>query len=283
MAKNRERSGKIDSPYESSDKLHIIFMRRFGRTRTARVSPRYLVIFAIFVIAYLVLSLFLINNYSKLSHENELLKNRNDKLAQKVKEYRVKGEFASQYRDLVEELKRAENDIDSTVEEEAKTPAPAQSEDQALVEKVETVEADGSDQAKENPPLVKKDDPIHVSGLVLEPRPESNSIQFSFNLRKVDTKLDMVSGYMIIVLENRKLFPPVAAPFPASVKLSNGEPVNYRRGQQFKIRFGKIIKASLSEIQNPTQYNAATVYAYSSSGDLIMKDTIFVNNSGNGN
>jgi len=129
---------------------------------------------------------------------------------------------------------------------------------------------------KETAAAKDKRPPVSVSDLVLHPDELNHSISFSFNLRKLNEKIDLVSGYLIIVLKSRQINPPRLVVFPSSIKIINGAPSNFRRGQQFAIRYGKMVKGVIKRIKNPKSFNTATIFAYSFQGELLLKKTIVV-------
>lgn len=264
------------------EKIYVIFMRRLGKVYSLRVSASYLIVFFIFLSAYVVISLFLLNNLFDLYSENSTLKASNEKLEKQVNNLQLRSQLASQYHLLIEELNKADemainNDQDNSGINEQKTTAKA---DKQVVASVDS----SVSKASKNELEVKNDEedsnfPVEVSNLNLTANESKKSIAFSFSLLKVNPAIDLVSGYMVVVLENRKTKPVTLAPFPASIQLNDGYPANIRRGQQFAIRHGKTVRGTINNISEPGNFNAATIYAYSFKGEVLLKKSIMVGNT----
>lgn len=282
MARNKGRGKTLRNSDVNSDKLHIIFMRGFGRIRSVRVSSNYLILFALFLVVYITISALVIDDYIDLRLENRTLREKNKKLERMANDYKFKSKMAKQYDDLKEDLIRAEKKSSGSHTElvEEETVAESSNGNGEVSENGNGEKpAEVSEQPdEEKAPVVA----VEVSQLKLESDDAAGLIKFSFSLRKVDKELDLVSGYTIVVLENRSVNPPVRIPFPASIKLENGAPVNLKRGQQFAIRHGKTIKGQLRPVKNPSSFRAATIFVYSFKGELLLRESIVVKN-GEGN
>ncbi len=252
--------------------MHIIFIRGLGQVRRTHVWGFYLSAISIFLPIFIVISLFIINDYTDLRRENKDLLRKNSKLARLVKKYKIQSQLDRQYPLLARELSQAEQ----TVRPVLNTKADGSSEDRTVSEST-AVTAQPKDTKKKGKgtPAVKKP-PVSVAKLTLTANKNQRTLGFSFSLKKISTDTSPVSGYMMIVLVNSKANPPTLSPFPTSVKLSNGEPANYRQGQQFAIRRGKTVRGTLKKINNPEEFDQAIIFAYSLKGELLLKKTLQV-------
>lgn len=255
--------------------MHIIFVRGLGQIRRTHVWGFYLIAISVFLTIFIVVSIFIINDYADLRRENKDLLRKNSKLARLVKKYKIQSQLDRQYPLLARELSRAEQ----TDRPALSTKADRSSEDRSVSESA-AVTAQSEDSKKEGKgtPAAKKP-PVSVAKLTLTADKTQRTLGFSFSLKKISTNTGPVSGYMIIVLVNSKANPPILSPFPASVKLTNGEPANYRQGQQFAIRRGKTVRGTIKKISNPEEFDQAIIFSYSPKGELLVKETLQVSNA----
>lgn len=255
--------------------MHIIFVRGLGQIRRTHVWGFYLFAISVFLTIFIVISIFIINDYADLRRENQDLRRKNSKLARLVKKYKIQSQLDRQYPLLARELSRAEQ----TDRPALNTKADGSSEDRSVSESAAvTAQSEDSKKAGKGTPAAKKP-PVSVAKLTLTADKTRRTLGFSFSLKKISTETDPVSGYMIIVLVNSKADPPILSPFPASVKLTNGEPANYRQGQQFAIRRGKTVRGTIKKISNPEKFDQAIIFSYSPRGELLVKETLQVSNA----
>jgi len=247
-------------------------MRSLGKVHSLRVSGRYLLVFSLFILFFVVISIIVINRYLDLLVENETLRENNVRLSSLVKNYRLKSQLASQYQLLIAELNQAESANSLAAEQKSSAGlAASKPNTQAKDALKPTANLD-----KKSLSVDTKQPPVNVSDLVLKADELKRNIQFSFYLHKINEQIELVSGYTIVVLENQRVSPPARITFPSSIKMVNGVPSNFRRGQQFAIRRGKIVKGVIDGVSDPKAFTFATIYAYSFKGELLLKKTITV-------
>jgi len=274
LGSNSSRSKTIVSHQKEKEKIHFIFMRSLGKVHSMRVSYRYLLAFALFLFCFVIFSIIIINNYLNLYVENEALRENNVRLAHLVNDYKLKSQLASQYQLLIDELNQAEPT--------SRLASAEKSLPQRTVSKLKTQTKPRPETkpltkaAEKKPAETLQGPPVDVSDLILKTDAANQVINFSFNLRKIVKEIDLVSGYMIVILENRRVSPPEIVCFPASIKVVNGAPSNFRRGQQFAIRHGKIVKGVINRVRNAKDFSLATIFAYSFKGELLLRKSITV-------
>jgi len=233
-------------------------MHGLGQVRRTHVSGRLLFSIAVFMLIYIIASLFIVNDYVGLRGKNQDLSRENSKLARLVKKYKIQSQLDRQYPLLAKELNQADRLALSMN-------TKSSPEDEIIAEN--KTEKGQKIQAVKTPP-------VSVTTLKLTTDTKQRIVNFSFNLKKTSADRGLVSGYMIIVLANSKANPPILSPFPASVKLNGSEPVNYRQGQLFAIRHGKTVKGVIKKINNPEGFDKAIVFAYSPKGELLLRESL---------
>ncbi|MBW1708933.1 MAG: hypothetical protein JRG97_06710 [Deltaproteobacteria bacterium] len=249
-------------------------MRSLGKVHSLRVSGRYILVFGLFLLFFIVVSIIVINRYVDLYIENEALLEENVKLSRLVSDHRLKAQLANQYQLLIEELNQF--DPPSEPASAKKVLAQQQAPATATPSKKASQKIPVVKQTVKRPPASSKKPLVDVSELILRTDEASQNLRFSFNLRKISDEIDLVSGYMIVILENHKVSPAALATFPASIKVVNGVPTNFRRGQQFAIRHGKIVKGIIHKVSDAKAFTKATIFAYSFKGELLLKKSIAV-------
>ncbi len=255
--------------------MHIIFIRGLGQVRRTHIWGFYLSAVSVFLSIFIVSSIFIINDYADLRREKKDLLRKNSKLARLVKKYKIQSQLDRQYPLLARELGQAEQ----TDRPALNTRTDGSSEDGTVSElAVVTAKSEDTNKAGKAAPAANNP-PVSVAKLTLSASKTQRTLGFSFSFKKISAGTGPVSGYMMIVLVNSKTNPPILAPFPASVKLTNGEPANYRQGQQFAIRRGKTVKETLKKVNNPEEFDQAIIFAYSLKGKLLLKETLQVSNA----
>lgn len=235
-------------------------MRSTGKVRSFRVAPLYLWLFSIFMAAFVVVSVVVINNFLIVYMENRALKSHVEHLWKLVGNYKMKVAVRSTYDFYL-------NNPDSAAREEpepavANTPAP---------EPEPTIEPE----PEPEPRWLPVDDPVvKVFDLRLEPDPRDKTLGYRFSLRKVDQDVDRVDGLVAVVLKNSQDPTTKLAVSPSSVRLENGEPISPKRGIQFSIRHGKTVNSTVRGVANPEGYDQADVYVFDRDGSLLLKQTL---------
>ena len=243
-------------------------MKQYGSVHTLRVSGRYLLALALFLIVFVVFSIVFINRFLPLWWELEDLREENVRLSRLVRDHRIRSQLTSQYKQLMEALNHEEPNGEA-----AGTDQPVES---ARVE-LAAEEAVGESQqetGQNGPEPLIPEPTLDVSKLVFKPDRGARSLEFSFHLRKVDPHKELVSGYLIALFEDSADAPEKSAAYPSTIQFVQGEPDNYRKGLRFAIRYGRPIKGRLKNLSEPEGYDHVTVLAYSDTGELLMKQTI---------
>jgi len=263
--------------------VNILFVRGRRRVRSLRISPVYLWGFFLFIVLFILVSVLVINSYLKIISENKNLREEKVKLTRLVNEYKFKSQLASQYHLLIEELSEVNpGDSGQAMEEKGEGQAAAAKPAMPAAPEVKTaVPAKPAEPAKKPPePAAEENEPlVDVSRLILEPDDSKRTINFNFTLRKADLTVDRVSGYLIVVLANKKVDPPKLAAYPVSIKLSKGLPSTTSYGHAFSIQRGKTVRGMVQGVSNARDFSSATIYIYDRDGQLLLKKELKADNA----
>ena len=95
-------------------------------------------------------------------------------------------------------------------------------------------------------------------------------ISVKFRLIKIRPDRNQIKGYIFMIAANKESDPPQLWTHP-KVALKNGEPINYKQGQFFKVRNYRIIRGKYfldSETETPS---LLSILVYNKSGELLLK------------
>ena len=247
-------------------------MRKIGRIYSADASAGWLIFFFVFMASFTVLSVMAINWASDLFWENRDLKEQLRRTTRALEEYQFQSQVLFQYQQLVEELNKTEvSNEDKPLVEAAKP----ETEIEQSAEEQEPVGEEEAGLAAKNEGVGTS--PIEASKLTVQSENGNTALRFQFSLRNVHPDNKGVSGYLFIVMANTKTDPPVLIPYP-DVDLENGDPVNYKKGTLFSIRYGKTVRGKVKNLSNASDFSQAWVFAYSEDGELILKSLLTAQN-----
>lgn len=109
---------------------------------------------------------------------------------------------------------------------------------------------------------------VDIKNLTTKRREGKLSVEF--RLVKIRPDRDQIKGYIFMIAANSESDPPQLWTYPKAA-LKNGEPVNYKHGEFFKVRNYRIIRGKYfldSETETPSFLK---ILVYDESGELLLK------------
>jgi len=109
----------------------------------------------------------------------------------------------------------------------------------------------------------------------LTTRRRGGRLSVKFRLIKIKPDRDQLKGYLFMIAANNESDPPLLWSYPRAA-LKNGEPVNYKHGEFFKVRNYRIIQGKYfldSETKTPSFLK---ILVYDESGKLILKKEVSI-------
>jgi hypothetical protein len=103
--------------------------------------------------------------------------------------------------------------------------------------------------------------------------PDTRTYRAQFKLKNVDSNSIPISGYTAVVLKNDALSQDKWMTLP-TVKLVDGKPFGYKRGQYFSISRFKTVKFITTNPSNPKRFNTATVFVFDAQKRLLLEKKI---------
>jgi hypothetical protein len=97
-----------------------------------------------------------------------------------------------------------------------------------------------------------------------------NSLRLQFKLKNTNQHSQHVSGHAIVVLKGEEIGQNQWLPLPV-IPLVDGKPTGRQEGNAFGISNFKIMKFRANMPNSPEKFQAATVYIFSRSGELLIE------------
>ncbi|MBT8357137.1 MAG: hypothetical protein HKO79_02140 [Desulfobacterales bacterium] len=118
----------------------------------------------------------------------------------------------------------------------------------------------------------KPEIPISVSAddLIVYHQPDLNTLRVQYMLRNKGSKAQAISGRSVVILKNKENDNQKKWLILPRVPLVSGKPSG-KRGRNFSIFNLKTMKFRANDQTGPGQYNIATVYIFSRTGDLLLE------------
>lgn len=195
--------------------------------------------------------------YQEETRNNDVLQNEMDNLQRVLTSLRNEKEI------LMARLVVAESRIKESY---AKNDEPEPETEQAPVRlsgvTVRSNQTAGSDQSE---PVFKVD----VDDFIVFHEPDINMLRVEYKVRNIGSKEQPVSGKTVVVLKNTDEAQSKWLPLP-SVPLVSGKPTG-QWGRSFSIFNFRTMRFKVNDQPGPDQFNTATVFVYSLTGDLLLE------------
>jgi hypothetical protein len=171
-----------------------------------------------------------------------------------------------------------------------------QSEHQATAMSANQVEAESTDQnpatvvAEKKPavpaPIQSRTEPeiaqsesqlrVDIEDFQLTRLSADNSVQAQFKLKNTSPNSQYVAGHTVVVLKGEQIEPQHWFSLPR-VPLEEGKPTGRTRGHTFGINYFKTMRLSTVVPKSLGKVQAATVYVFTRSGELLLEQDFAVN------
>lgn len=114
---------------------------------------------------------------------------------------------------------------------------------------------------------------VDIKNLTTKRRGERLSVKF--RLIKIRPDRDPIKGYIFMIAANSESDPPQLWTHPRAA-LKNGEPINYKHGEFFKVRNYRIIRGKYFLDSKTETLSLLTILVYDESGKLILKKEVSI-------
>ena len=248
----REKKSSSDSSFS------VMIARGLGKVRSFNISSRFLFWATVVFVLYLVLSAVAISHYFGELRSNTV---QLDLLQQLQNEIEDTKKTLYRARQRLKFLEDYIGDPEGKQEKQVKSPGSEIINPVPTNPVIQEETLEMSDEAHPVEPVVD------IKDLTTERMGERLSVKF--RLIKIKPDRNQIKGYVFIIAANSEADPPLLWTYPRAA-LKNGEPVNYKHGEFFKVRNYRIIQGKYfldSETKTPSFLK---ILGYDESGKLIL-------------
>lgn len=267
MAPGREGIPPLRERGSQENRFTVMIMRSVGDVRSFKISPRILFWAFLFLIAYLVVSIVVINSYIRLRQVSSLQDLKITQLTQEKAKTQKRLDRSRQHIALLEDYVR--NLEEQGQQETRETASPPVSQPAAKTARVVEPEEAAPETAPQTAEVVD------IKDMVIQK--EGPRMTVNFKLVNLNPGENAVGGYIHIIATGKGSQPPQEWSYP-SEKIEKGLPVNYRRGLLFLIQRFKPIQGRFNLETSSSLPSIIRILVYDQAGSMILNRTFEVNN-----
>ena len=246
--KKKDRVGKkpIKRSFKNQKRLTVMVFKNVGRVVTFKISPGILLFAALFLVLYIIATIFIINEYFDIYRRNAMytakIANLNIAITMADKDIKKHKEDIAFLNNYIEEQKN-------------KRPEP-------VAEQIPVVEP--------NEPSVAV--PMLVDAEDLKIKRDKSTISVRFKLVNTQTNEQPVGGYVFVIVSLTDSGETERWVYPSS-QLKDGVPENYRKGRRFFIHRFTIIDGKYTIGKTTDKPLTLKILVYNRDGDIILTKT----------
>jgi len=254
----REKKRPSDSSFS------VMISRGLGKVRSFNISSRLLFWATVVLVLYMVFSAVAINRYFGELRSNTV---QLDLLQQLQNEIEDTKKTLYQARQRLKFLEDYIGNSEGKQEKQVESPGPA------IISPVPSNPVI-QEEALESPDVADPVEPVvDIKNLTTKRRGERLSVKF--RLIKIRPDRDQIKGYIFMLATNGESEPPQLWTYPKAA-LKNGEPVNYKHGEFFKVRNYRIIRGKYFLDSKTETPSFLKILVYDESGKLILKKEVSI-------
>lgn len=223
-----------------------------GKVRSFGISRRLLFWTALFLLAYLPLSVLAINGYLELRRSHSVQSDTVTLLEKELEEHRKALVRSNQHMAFLQDYVRHLEETSQQAMESSKPEKPA-------TKRGETSTGEKAPKGQET---------VSIEDLTIQK--QGSRMLVSFRLVNMQPGDSTVGGYLHILARGKPSDPPKEWAYPQG-KVVNGFPENYRSGQVFTIQRFKPIQGRFNLGQSSESPSSVRVLIYDQSGAIILQ------------
>lgn len=264
----------------------VLLINDLGKTVSFHLSKLLCLALIVSLTAVLTVVIYVGLSFTLVVSENRTLrKNLDSRMAEFARAEADREKALVRLMLLQESSKQTEEETGSTADRESKEVAPKVEEPTDRADessKVEESEEPAAEALTPQPVEPQEQKPqasiseakISVENLEIWREHGDNALRFQFVVKNPNRESGKITGYTFLVLTPREgAIDVVRRVFPQT-RLEYGRPSNFKAGQYFSISRYKFVRGSLPGVNMIHRYGTATIYAYSTTGDLLV-DAVF--------
>ena len=249
MGPDSKGKKEIARPSKNKERLTIMIFKEVGKVKTFRISPRVLLAAFMFLIFYIVATIFVTNAY--LAYFYPFGSIGIDKIqAEKI------AKLSRESIKITKSLERSEQHIalleDYIEEDKEQSPEPVSTSD-----------------------YTESSSPVLVGIEELKVKRDRSTIDVTFRIVNKQLNEEPIGGYIFILASIRDSDRSEVWVYPSS-PLKDGLPINYRRGQRFFIQRFKSMSSKYTLSRSTDKPLILEILVYDRDGELILKKVVEV-------
>ncbi len=238
----RERS-EVKGRSKGKDRLTIMIFKRVGKVRTIKISPRLLLGASLFLLLYIVATIFLTNAYFGASRTTKMQASNIATLTGELAKTREALERSRQHIALLDEYLK---------EEKGQTPEPMST----------------ADYTESSFPKV-----VDINDLKV--KRDRSALQVNFKIVNIQPQEEPIGGYIFVLASVKGPEKSEVWVYPSAL-LKNGKPIDYRLGQRFFIQRFKTVTGNYTLNKAIDDPLILEILVYDRNGGLILKKVVEV-------
>jgi hypothetical protein len=258
MAPTDSKASSVKDKRHHTRYLTVTVIRSIGKIRTFKISSRTIFLASIFLFIYIIASIFIINDYFDLREVNNTQSERIKQLENELSKINKTLLRSKQHLALLEDYV---NNVDTGKGQGAKLESNRAQKDRKTISSAENVPIRG--EIDETPKMA-----VDIMDVVI--LREGYLLTVDFRLVNLQRGRGPVEGYIHMIAKSDRPDSPQTWTYPKE-RISDGIPVNYRRGYFFRIQRFKPIKGKFNLVPNSETPSDIKVLIYSQSGELILE------------
>ncbi|HUU41059.1 MAG TPA: hypothetical protein VMW42_08970 [Desulfatiglandales bacterium] len=238
-----KRKSKIKKRSKSKERLTIMVFKRVGDIRTFKVSSHFAIFASLFLLFYIVGTIFLTNAYFDVNRIHKIQSNKIAELSNELLKKTRSLEKSKQHIALLNDYIKDEKDQSPEV----------------------MTSADYTEASL--PQIVDIED--------LKVKRDSSNISLNFKIVNKLLNEEPIGGYMFIIADIKGMEKSETWSHPSS-PLKDGMPTDYRKGQRFFIQRYKFISSTYTLSKSIDKPLILEILIYDRNGKLILKKVVEV-------
>ena len=268
MADTGQEIPSLKRKTPSENRLTVMIMRSVGRVRSFKISPRIVLWASLFVVVYMLLSVYFTTQYIKYfyiynkdSIQADEIKRLEDNLLKINKEHLRSNQHLALLEDYIANIeKRMEPEKEPIKGEVTKESEPPQ----RVIS-----------QPKEGKQIVKPPQGVEIKDMIIQKL--HARVIVSFKLVNIQPGDSSVGGYLHVIGIGKDANPPQEWTYPTE-KLQKGVPLDFRRGLPFLIQRFKPYSCFFNADSHSQLPRAIKIMAYDQAGVLTLEKEFEVGN-----
>jgi len=261
MTRKNKSSKPVKEKQPHDAVFHVMVSKGVGKVRSFSLSPRILFVSLLFFVCYIIVSLFIINDYFDKRRANKAQLLKIERLQKEVENVR-KHLYQSEQRVILLKNyeKKSKSDVEISLEPVRPEIIASKTAEETVADDDIEVE-DDSEETLQNALVEIKD---------LTTQKNEGKLTVSFRIVNTDQGDAPLRGYVHIIVTDKASDPPQLWTYP-KVALRDGVPINYKRGRLFVIKNFRTLRGEFFLDSHEGSALSLKILVYDNEGNQILQ------------